>query len=75
MRLTFRLQLAKKPGQSDAEAVMEFVEAQGQITIKDVRLLLQTSRNTATRRLRELVEAGMLERLGRGPAVRYVRKT
>ncbi|MFA6037854.1 MAG: ATP-binding protein [Legionellales bacterium] len=42
-----------------------------EISISDVETFLNVSRNTATRKLNQLIKSGKIKRNGRGPAVRY----
>ena len=42
------------------------------ISIKEVEQYLSVSRNTATRKLNQLIEAGKIVRIGKGPSVQYV---
>lgn len=42
------------------------------VKLEDIQTFLKVSRNTATRRLNDLLHAGYIQRLGKGPSVRYV---
>lgn len=44
-----------------------------EVKVEDVQTYLNVSRNTATRRLTQLLENGHIKRIGKGPAVRYVK--
>ena len=43
------------------------------IKIEDVQAYLHVSRNTASRKLSQLLKAGLIQRVGKGPAVRYLK--
>lgn len=43
------------------------------VKIDEVQVYLNVSRNTATRKLKQLMESGLIKRIGKGPAVRYVK--
>lgn len=51
------------------------MRAEGEVKVEDVQMYLNVSRNTATRRLSRLIDNGDIKRIGKGPAVRYVKNT
>lgn len=60
---------------SEAEgAILALTGLRAAISVSDVVALLGVSRNTATRRLNELIEKGLIARYGKGPGVRYMKK-
>jgi ATP-dependent DNA helicase RecG len=56
----------------DEEKLLALFDMRHEIKLRDVEEYLNISRNTATRRLNQLIKAGKIERQGKGPAVRYV---
>jgi predicted transcriptional regulator len=44
-----------------------------EVTLSDVEKYLNVSRNTATRKLNQLINAGRIKRAGKGLAVRKIR--
>lgn len=74
VKVTFEFERRRQPSQSDQEAILQLVDDRGRVAVSEVRAFLGTSRNTASRKLGELVKAGELVRTGKGPAVRYTRK-
>lgn len=57
-----------------AAKMLDFVDAQGKITRAEAEKLLDVGQATAARILKQLVDAGMLDRVGSGPSTRYVRR-
>jgi predicted HTH transcriptional regulator len=56
----------------DEEVLLKLFLMREEVNISEVMYYLNISRNTATRRLKKLVESGKLKRIGKGPAVRYL---
>jgi ATP-dependent DNA helicase RecG len=74
VKVTFEFEKKRQVGQSDQEAILYLVDDRVEVSASEIRDFLGTSRNTASRKLGELVEAGELIRTGKGPSVRYTRK-
>jgi len=58
----------------DEERLLTLFKMRETVKINEVEAYLGVSRNTATRKLNQLVESGEIKREGKGPAVRYVKK-
>lgn len=56
---------------SDEENLLDLFSIRESLGINDIVKMFKVSRNTATRRLNKFVAAGLLQRVGKGPAVRY----
>lgn len=59
--------------QTDEESILKLISMRHEISITDVITLLNVSRNTATRKLNNLLDENRVKRHGRGPAVRYTK--
>jgi ATP-dependent DNA helicase RecG len=60
----------------DFESVVrKMLESSQEIRIEKLIEATRLSRNTVTRRLKNLIQIGLLERIGHGRGTRYVRKT
>lgn len=70
--LFFEKQLDKS--QSDYDQIISLGQNLKEVTIKDLTSTLGISRNTATRKLNNLVKEGFFERKGKGPSTRYIFK-
>lgn len=53
------------------QTLKNLFQTKEEVTPEEVKLVLGVSRATATRKLAELLKAGLVVRLGKGPAVRY----
>lgn len=58
---------------TDEEAIMALLEMRKSITAADVVMLLNISRNTATRKLNNLIKQNLIKRHGKGPGVQYTK--
>ncbi|MBM3191277.1 MAG: DeoR family transcriptional regulator [Chlamydiae bacterium] len=56
----------------EEDPILELVKLKAEITIQEVIRCLGVSRNTATRKLNQLIKQKKLLRKGKGPSVRYV---
>jgi predicted HTH transcriptional regulator len=56
-------------------SILELVAQRGRITTREIELVTKESRATIKNRLSELVERGLLERVGRGRSTAYIRST
>ena len=59
---------------SDQDKLLLLFEFKKEISIKEVKKYLNVSRNIATRKLNQLVNADKIYRVGKGPAIRYIKK-
>ncbi|WP_194847284.1 RNA-binding domain-containing protein [Candidatus Neptunochlamydia vexilliferae] len=68
-----RPSFSSKPhqGSSESQKILALFEMSDELTISDVMKLLNLSRPTAGRRLAELTEKGLLEKVGKNKATRY----
>lgn len=57
---------------SDKEKLLALFKMKNEVKLEDVEKYLSVSRNTATRKLNQLIKSGQIKRLGKGPAVIYV---
>lgn len=71
VKIIFYFMPLKQAADEDEIAILKLAKFKQEFSIADVMDFLQTSRNTATRKLTPLVKAGKLIRMGKGPAVRY----
>ena len=58
-------------GDNDEDNLIALFSMRDSVTINEIVETFKISRNTATRRLNKLVDAGVLKRVGKGPSVRY----
>src|SRR3990167_5754725 len=56
---------------SDKSALLELFNMKKAVKLSDVEKYLRVSRNTATRKLNQLIQAEKIKRLGKGPGVIY----
>lgn len=73
VKIIFHLLPEKDNFLIEEERLMALFNMRETVTLKEIQQYLQVSRNTATRRLNQLLESGKIRRQGKGPAVRYVR--
>ncbi len=57
---------------SDEEKLLALFKMKKEIRLEDAEKCLNVSRNTATRKLNQLIKAGKAKRFGKGPSVIYV---
>lgn len=57
---------------ADDEKILKLFYMRNEVKLSDVAIYLNVSRNTATRKLNQLIELGKIARHGKGPAVQYV---
>jgi len=67
VKLAFYLP-AEKP---DEIAILDLIESKNETTIAKITKKLNISRNTATRRINDLIKANKIIRLGKGPATKF----
>jgi ATP-dependent DNA helicase RecG len=58
---------------SDDEKLLSLFEMRKEVRLNEVTKFLNVSRNTATRKLNQLIKSKKIKRLGKGPAVKYVK--
>lgn len=71
VKVVFSFEPLVVPENSAEEVILQFINLRGSITVQDVVRLLGVSRNTATRKLGGLIEAGEIIRTGSGPSVKF----
>ncbi len=57
---------------ADKEKILKLFNMRNEVKLSDVAMYLNVSRNTATRKLNQLIESGKIVRHGKGPAVQYI---
>lgn len=72
VKITFFFEPQRARNRSEKQDILDFVKVRGEVKIKDLMEFLGVSRNTVTRRLKDLMQDGKLRRIGKGPSVRYV---
>ena len=72
VKVVFRFLPSDHSNASEQDKLLALLEMRATIIIKEVEHYLSVSRNTATRKLNQLMEAGKIVRIGKGPSVRYV---
>ncbi|MCK4869859.1 MAG: putative DNA binding domain-containing protein [Gammaproteobacteria bacterium] len=58
-------------GKIDDNAILELIKSKDEITIAEITRQLSISRNTATRKINNLIDANKIIRIGKGPATRF----
>jgi ATP-dependent DNA helicase RecG len=58
---------------SEQDNLLALFHTRHEVRLSDVETYLNISRNTATRKLNQLIEIGKIKRQGKGPSVRYTR--
>jgi len=71
VKLIFYFSPATEVGDSSEDIILKFITMRREISIRDITQLLTVSRNTATRKLKALIDKKLIIRTGRGPSVRY----
>lgn len=71
VKLVFRFLPSDNPSFNEEEKIIGLFSFKNEITVNEVESCLNVSRNTATRKLNQLIKLGKIRREGRGPAVRY----
>lgn len=56
---------------TSSDNLLMLFQLRQEVSIKEVEAYLNVSRNTATRKLNQLIEMGKIQRQGHGPAVKY----
>lgn len=71
VKVIFSFLPTEKEYSSYEEKLLALFNMRDEVKLGDVEKYLNVSRNTATRKLNQLIEAGKIRRLGKGPAVRF----
>ncbi len=58
--------------EDEVEGILAFMKTRPSISAQELADYLSVSRNTAIRKLNQLGEKGMVKKIGKGPAVRYM---
>ncbi|MDX8430302.1 MAG: putative DNA binding domain-containing protein [Candidatus Algichlamydia australiensis] len=61
----------KTPPQTDEEKVLDLLSSSAEVTSKDIQKRLKISRATTLRRIEEMIDNGVLEKVGKTRSVRY----
>ncbi|MGA8165414.1 MAG: ATP-binding protein [Waddliaceae bacterium] len=72
VKVVFFFQPLKELELSDEESILKIAKLKTKLTITEVVDYLGVSRNTATRKLNQLIKQKKLLRIGKGPSVRYI---
>ncbi len=72
VKVVFSFAPSEKKFSSDLEKLLELFNMHRESSLKEVEKYLQVSRNTATRKLNQLIKMGKIRREGKGPSVKYV---
>src|SRR5205085_8938122 len=71
VKIIFYFAPEKQSKQSDESYLLDYLKHQGSVSIQEITQILNISRNTATRKLNQLVVKRKIARVGKGPSVRY----
>lgn len=72
VKVIFSFLPAENRALSTQDNLLAFFQTRREVRLKEIETYLNVSRNTATRKLNQLIEAGKIQRQGQGPSVRYV---
>lgn len=71
VKVIFSFLPSEKEFESDTNKLMMLFDMRDEVKLVDVETYLDVSRNTATRKLNELIKMKKIYRIGKGPAVKY----
>lgn len=71
VKIVFYFAPSKNMTAEDDTVLLQYITQNRMITVPDAMQILEVSRNTATRRLNQLVKLKKIVRIGKGPAVRF----
>ena len=71
VKVIFPFLPAVKASLSDRDKLLTFFKMHREARLSEIETYLGVSRNTATRKLAQLIKAGKIQRVGKGPAVKY----
>ena len=72
IKVVFSFLPSEKLALSDQDNLLALFQIKQEIRLKEIETYLNVSRNTATRKLNQLIKAGKIHRQGQGPSVRYI---
>lgn len=72
VKIIFNFLPAENKNSSEEEKLLSLFKMKNEIKVADVENFLKVSRNTATRKLNQLIKKEKIRRLGKGPAVIYI---
>lgn len=72
VKVVFYFMQAEKEYISEEEKLISLFQLNSEVKLDEVESHLGVSRNTATRKLNQLIKLGKIKRIGKGPSVRYV---
>jgi len=75
IKIVFSFLPAEDKFSVDKEKLLRLFNMRKEVKLSDVEKYLQVSRNTATRKLNQLVQTGEIRRTGKGPSVRYMKNS
>ncbi len=71
VKVIFRFLPAAEENQDEHAKILALFAFKNEVSISDVEDFMGVSRNTATRKLNQLIKSGKITRVGQGPSVRY----
>jgi ATP-dependent DNA helicase RecG len=75
IKVIFSFLPADNKHSADKERLLQLFGMRQEVKLSDVEEYLSVSRNTATRKLNQLIKTGEIKRIGKGPSVRYIKST
>lgn len=72
VKVVFSFLPAENLALSTQDNLLALFQTRYEVRLKEVEAYLNVSRNTATRKLNQLIDAGKIQRQGQGPSVRYI---
>jgi len=72
VKLVFSFLPAEDTFSGDEEKLLALFTMRGELRLEEVEKYLDVSRNTATRKLNQLIKTAKVKRQGKGPAVKYI---
>ncbi|OGT56082.1 MAG: hypothetical protein A3F14_00560 [Gammaproteobacteria bacterium RIFCSPHIGHO2_12_FULL_43_28] len=72
IKVIFHFLPAEDKFSTDNAKLLALFNMRGEIKLGEVEKYLNVSRNTATRKLNQMIESGKIIRQGKGPAVKYI---
>lgn len=75
VKIVFSFLPRKDSSDSDSNKILSLFNIQKEVRLVDVERYLKVSRNTATRKLNQLITLNKIIRKGKGPGVKYLKKS
>jgi ATP-dependent DNA helicase RecG len=72
VKLIFYFAQIKDPTEDDLEAILRLLESKKESTVAEISIFLNISRNTVTKKINQLINAGKVLRQGKGPATKFI---